>query len=159
MGLFDNIGKKGNAGELRSFSYSPGYCDMMGAGHRDCLEKNDEGQWVFISRNRENHSEPFMVTTYAVDEVAAARFESFLKERNLISLSKRLDSKEFVTDYSPWSYGIVFDCSKIGGSSFDDYCISQYRVYSKKDTELLKEIRDMFYALKGDVISEIEEKD
>lgn len=159
MGLFDNIGKKGNAGELKSFSYSPGYCDMLGAGHRDSLEKNDEGQWVIISRNRENHSEPFVVTTFAVNEESAARFESFIKERNLISLTKRLDSKEFVTDYSPWSYGIVFDCSKIGGSSFDDYRISQYRIYSKKDTELLKEVRDMFYSLKGDLISEIEEKD
>ena len=159
MGLFDNLGKKGNSGVLKSFSYSPGYCDMLGAGHSDSLKKNDEGRWVIISRNREDHSDPFMVTTYAVNNESAARFERFIKERNLISLSKRLDSKEFVTDYSPWSYEIVFDCSMIGGSSFDDYRIPQYRIYSKKDTELLKEVKDMFFSLRGDIISEMEEKD
>ena len=31
MGLFGS--KKGNAGHLSSFSYSPGYCDMTGESH------------------------------------------------------------------------------------------------------------------------------
>lgn len=159
MGLFDNFGKKGNAGDLKSFRYSPGYCDMLGAGHSDLLQKIDDGHWVFVSRNREVHSDPFMVTTYAVDDEAVSRFETFIKERKLISLTKRLDSKDFATDYSPWSYEIVFDCSKAGGSSYENYRISQYKVYSKTDMELLGEVRDMFYALKGDIISEIAEKD
>ena len=159
MGLFDNLGKKGNAGELKSFRYSPGYCDMLGAGHSDSLQKDDDGRWVFVSRNREVHSDPFIVTTYSVDDEAVARFETFIKERKLISLSKRLDSKEFATDYSPWSFEIVFDCSNVGGSSYENYRISQYRVYSKMDIKLLDETKDMFYALKGDIISEITEND
>ena len=94
-----------------------------------------------------------------MDDEATARFETFIKERNLISLSKRLDSKEFVTDYSPWGYGVVFDCSGIGGSIFDDYRISQYKIYTKKDMELLNEVKEMFFSLRGDIISETEESD
>lgn len=158
MGLFNNI-KKGNAGELNSFSYSPGYSDMRGAYHRDSLEKNDAGEWFFITRNRECHSDPVIVNTYSADQKKVSDFVSFVKDKNIISLTKRLESKEFACDYSPWSFIVVFDCSAVGGSSYDDYNISQFRIYTPKDRELLNELKEKFYNLKGDMISETEETD
>lgn len=158
MGIF-NIGKSGNAGKLKSFSYSPGYSDMRGAYHRDSLEKNDDGKWVFISRKRECHSEPTAVTTYSVSEGSASEFEAYIKKINLIKLTKRPKSNIFVTDYSPWSYSVVFDCSSAGGSSYDDYGISEYKMYSPADMKMLKDVNNRFYSLKGDLISETEEND
>ena len=157
MGLFGS--KKGNAGSLRSFSYSPGYCDMTGESHCTELKKNDDGEWVFISRDRDCHSDPFTVMTYSVSTESASEFEEYIKKINFISLSKRLKSSDFVTDYSPWHFAVVFDCSEIGGSSYDDYGISQYRIYSPIDQKLLKEVKEKFYALKGELISETTEDD
>ena len=51
------------------------------------------------------------------------------------------------------------DCSDIGGSCYDDYGISQYRVYSPMDQKLMKEVKERFYALKGELISETTEDD
>ena len=158
MSLFKSS-KNGNAGKLASFSYSPGYSDMRGAYHRDSLERSDDGEWIFVSRSREYHSAPVIVSTYAVDKEKAALIESFIKDRNVISLKKRLDSKEFACDYSPWNFCIVFDCSAAGGSSYDDYSISQYKIYTPKDRDLLNELKEKFYDLKGDLISETEEED
>lgn len=157
MGLFGS--KKGNAGHLRSFSYSPGYCDMTGESHSSELKKNDAGEWVFICRDRDVHSDPFTILTYSVSSGSASEFEEYIKKINFISLSKRLKSNEFVTDYSPWHFTVVFDCSEIGGSSYDDYGISQYRVYSPMDQKLMKEVKERFYALKGELISEATEDD
>ena len=155
MGLFGS--KKGNAGHLSSFRYSPGYCDMRGESHQCELKKNDDGAWVFISRDRDCHSDPFSVMTYSVSPEIASEFEEYIKKINFISLSKRLKSSDFVTDYSPWHFTVVFDCSEIGGSSYDDYGISQYRIYSPMDQKLLKEVKEKFYALKGELISETTE--
>lgn len=157
MGLFGS--KKGNAGHLSSFSYSPGYCDMTGESHICELKKNDAGEWVFICRDRDVHSDPFTILTYSVSSGSASEFEEYIKKINFISLSKRLKSNEFVTDYSPWHFTVVFDCSETGGSSYDDYGISQYRVYSPMDQKLMKEVKERFYALKGELISEITEDD
>ena len=157
MGLFSS--KKGNAGSLSSFSYSPGYCDMTGESHRVELKKNDGGEWVFICRDRDCHSDPFTVKTYIVSPESASEFEEHIKKVNFISLSKRLKSNEFVTDYSPWHFSVVFDCSTIGGDSYDDYGISQYRIYSPMDQKLMKEVKEKFYALKGELISETTEED
>lgn len=157
MGLFGS--KKGNAGHLSSFRYSPGYCDMRGESHQCELKKNDDGAWVFISRDRDCHSDPFSVMTYSVSPESASVFEEYIKKINFISLSKRLKSSDFVTDYSPWHFTVVFDCSEIGGSSYDDYGISQYRIYSPMDQKLLKEVKEKFYALKGELISETTEDD
>ena len=156
MGIF-NFGKSGNAGKLMSFSYSPGYSDMMGAYHRDSLEKNDDGKWVFVCSNRECHSDPTAVATYSVSQESASEFEEYIKSVNLIRLSKRPKSNIFATDYSPWSYSVVFDCSEVGGSGYDDYSIGEYKVYSPSDMKLLKEASDRFYSLKGELISEKEE--
>ncbi len=157
MGLFGS--KKGNAGHLSSFRYSPGYCDMRGESHQCELKKNDDGAWVFISRDRDCHSDPFSVMTYSVSPESASVFEEYIKKINFISLSKRLKSSDFVTDYSPWHFTVVFDCSEIGGSSYDDYGISQYRIYSPMDQKLLKEVKEKFYALKGELISATTEDD
>lgn len=157
MGLFGS--KKGNAGHLSSFRYSPGYCDMRGESHQCELKKNDDGAWVFISRDRDCHSDPFSVMTYSVSPESASVFEEYIKKINFISLSKRLKSSDFVTDYSPWHFTVVFDCSEIGGSSYDDYGISQYRIYSPMDQKLMKEVKEKFYALKGELISETTEDD
>lgn len=157
MGLFGS--KKGNAGHLSSFRYSPGYCDMRGESHQCELKKNDDGAWVFISRDRDCHSDPFSVMTYSVSPESASVFEEYIKKINFISLSKRLKSSDFVTDYSPWHFTVVFDCSEIGGSSYDDYGISQYRIYSPMDQKLLREVKEKFYALKGELISETTEDD
>lgn len=157
MGLFGS--KKGNAGSLTSFRYSPGYCDMRGESHQCELKKNDDGAWVFISRDRDCHSNPFTVLTYSVSPERASEFEEYIKKINFISLSKRLKSSEFVTDYSPWHFTVVFDCSEIGGSGYDDYGISQYRIYSPMDQKLLKEVKEKFNAIKGELISETTEDD
>ena len=157
MGLFGS--KKGNTGHLSSFRYSPGYCDMRGESHQCELKKNDDGAWVFISRDRDCHSDPFSVMTYSVSPESASEFEEYIKKINFISLSKRLKSSDFVTDYSPWHFTVVFDCSEIGGSSYDDYGISQYRIYSPMDQKLMKEVKEKFYALKGELISETTEDD
>ena len=156
MGLFGS--KKGNAGHLSSFRYSPGYCDMRGESHQCELKKNDDGAWVFISRDRDCHSDPFTVLTYSVSLERASEFEEYIKKINFISLSKRLKSKDFVTDYSPWNYCVVFDCSSIGGDSYDDYSISQFRIYTPADQKLIKEVNERFLALKGDLISETTEE-
>jgi hypothetical protein len=159
MGFFKDLMQKGNAGSLRSFSYSPGYCDMAGACHHDEIRKDEESSWTFESSNREVHSDPMKITVYAVSDEAAAEFEKFIKEKDVISLSKRPASDEFATDYSPWGYNVVFDCSASGGSSYESYSISEYKKYSENDMSLLKEVRERFYALKGDIISENIEKD
>ncbi len=155
MDIF-RIPKKGNAGALRTFSYSPGYSDMRGAYHQDKIEKNDNGEWEFVSSNRDMHSSPMMLTTYRVSADAVAEFESFIKEKNLIDLSNRPDSDMFVYDYSPRSYGIVFDCSAVGGSRYESYGFSQYKVFSDDDDALLRQVIEMFYALRGEKISESE---
>lgn len=157
MGLFGS--KKGNAGSLRSFRYSPGYCDMTGEYHQSELKKNDEGEWVFVCRDRDSHSDPFTILTYSVSSKSASEFEEYIKKINFISLSKRLKSKDFITDYSPWHFSVVFDCSEIGGSSYDEYSIYQYRIYSPADRKLMDEAEKRFYDLKGELIFETTEDD
>ena len=155
MGLFGS--KKGNAGTLSSFRYSPGYSDMSGGCHNSELKRNDDGNFVFVTRDREWHNEPLTVKTYTVSSERAVEFEEYIKKVNFISLSKRLKSNDFVTDYSPWNYCVVFDCSSIGGDSYDDYSISQFRIYTPADQKLIKEVNERFLALKGDLISETTE--
>ena len=152
------FGNKSSKGKLKSFRYSPGYSDMRGASHSDILEMNEDGKWVIVSRNRDYYNEPVRVTTYAVSSEAEAQFEEFIGKKNLISLSKRLKSKLFIHDHSPWCYEIEYDFSGTGGNSSEDYRIHQYKVYTKADLDLLSEVREMFCSLKGDIISEETEK-
>lgn len=70
-------------------------------------------------------------------------------------LTKRKDCKEFITDYSPWSFRIVLENESYG----DSYDISQYKRYSKRDYSLLEKLREQFYNLRGRKISEITGKE
>ncbi len=146
-------------GELLTAAYSPGYSDMRGASHNERLERNDDGAWVIVSRDRESVGEPTTVTTYAVSEEAAARFEAFLKERDVPALSDRRESGEFATDYSPWSWEIVCERAAADGKrERDRYEIWEFRDYSEQDIALLRELRREFQALRGAVLSEKKEK-
>ena len=146
-------------GTLLEFAYSPGYGDMNGASHYEKLCRNDGGEWIIISRNRESFDEPLIETTYAVSAEAAADFEAFLREKDIVSLSDRPDSTDFITDYSPWGYNLYFDNSSLGGNKRERYGIEEYKVYSERDCALLKELNQAFRDLRGDVLSEVGETD
>ena len=145
-------------GELKSFSYSPGYGDMNGASHHERLVKNDEGDWIIESSDRDSFDEPMMITVYAVSADAVEKFEAYIKDKNIVSLENRKDSDEFITDYSSWSYTFDFDNTAVGGSKWDYYNVSQYKQYSKADYALLKELDQQFEALHGEIISQETEK-
>ena len=146
-------------GALLEFAYSPGYGDMNGASHYEKLCRNDAGEWIVVSRNRESLDEPMIETTYAVSAEAAAGFEAFLREKDIVSLSDRPDSTDFITDYSPWGYNLYFDNSSLGGKKRERYGIGEYKVYSDEDYALLKELNQAFRDLRGDKLSEVEETD
>lgn len=153
MSKFINSHRMINAGKLVSFSYSPGYSDLEGAYHCDTLERNGEGNWVIICRDCDSIEEPVCVTTCSVSDADALHFEQFIKKRRLASLSKRLKSPVFLTDYSPWSVEMVFDCTESGGSRKVRIRMDQYRIYTRRDLKLLDETTDMFYSILGDVLS------
>ena len=150
---------KTELGKLIGFNHHPGYSDMDGGYHNESLERNDAGEWVIVSYDRDSYDEPTRITTYAVNEDNVKAFESFIIEKNIVKLEKRRDSDEFVTDYSPWSYTITFDNSSTGGEGRESYRIEEYKKYSKRDSELIKELYKKFSDLKGEVISETIESD
>lgn len=154
-----NLPGRTKLGELKSFSYSPGYSDMAGACHYEDLQKDENGNWVIVSRNRESFDEPTIVTTYAVSEDALKEFETYLKESNITSLSDRKDSEDFATDYSAWNYSIVFDNSASGGKRNEFYSIGEYKKYSDKDYARLNDLNERFKKLYGKVLSEEIEED
>lgn len=139
---------------LRKIEYIPGYGDMRGERHYQSLEKNGDGEWVIVSSDREYFDAPTVITTYEVSTEAVAQFEVFLAKKKILSLSDRKDSKDFITDYRPWSFCIVSD-----DGTYGKYCtIEQYKQYSRKDYELLTKLREQFYNLRGRKISEVTEK-
>ena len=77
----------------------------------------------------------------------------------MLSLEKRKDSDDFMTDYSPWSISFTFITEKNGQSERETHKISQYKKYYDVDYKIIKEITERFEALRGDVISTVEEKD
>ena len=156
---FSDLFSKAPQGSLHSFTYSPGYCDMDGGSHHTELTKTENGEWNYITSNRSEHSEPMTVSTYAVSEQKVSEFETFIKESKFTALSKRPKSDVFVTDYSPWHFGIDFVSSASGKRSYERYNITEYKKYSDKDRGLMKEVLDRFHALKGALISEVTEND
>ncbi len=150
--------------EMKDFNlvrvrFSPGYGDMLGGYHSSSLEKDENGNWVFICRDREEHSSPTTVSVYAVSDEKAAEFEDFISKNKVTSLEKRLKSDLFATDYSPWSWTFDYETTSFGKVKRDDCRLEEYRRYSKKDMELLSELREKFNGLRGDKISETVEED
>ncbi|MBR6258215.1 MAG: hypothetical protein IKR23_12725 [Lachnospiraceae bacterium] len=109
---------------------------------------NEKGEWIITCVDREDCNDPLTRTVYPVSIEAFERFETFIKENNIADLSKRKQSIEFATDYSPWYYNITFDLSSPGGSACENIEISEFRMYTDQDRELLKELKQQFKALK-----------
>lgn len=146
------------SGELTGFAHSPGYSDMNGGYHCESLRRDKSGAWQIEKRDRNSLDEPEIVKTYAVSDSALAAFEQFLNDKKILALENRKESDEFVTDYSPWGYSIIFDKSASGGKKMERHSIGQYKKYSDKDYKLLKELQQEFEKLYGELISEVEEK-
>ncbi|MBO4326263.1 MAG: hypothetical protein J5950_03215 [Clostridia bacterium] len=145
--------------KLRGLCFSPGYCDMLGGAHSTSLERNENGNWIFVSRDREEHTSPTVVSTYSVSSESVAEFENYIKSRKVFSLAKRPKSDLFVTDYSPWTYSIEYDKTVLGKTK-REYCrITEYKKYSKKDNDRIKELHDRFMALRGQVLSQTANED
>lgn len=145
------------AKELKDFRYSPGYCDMRGASHREVMKPDEKGVWTITSRDKEIWSDPMTVTVYEVSEEDLKSFETFLREKNIPSLANRLKSPDFLTDYSPWEIELtMFDSSALLEKE-KEYVIRQYRIYTKKDQELIEELKQRFKDLHGKKISERKE--
>lgn len=146
-------------GSLYSFSYRPGYSDMNGAYHSEGLKMNKDGSWIIESDDREEIGEPTVVTTYAVDAAAVFEFEAFLKEKKVLTLENRKDSDDFMTDYSSWSISFSFVHEENGEKKYEDHRIDQYKKYYDADYKIIGEIIDKFNALRGEVLSQREERD
>ena len=148
----------GQMTDLLEFRYSPGYSDMDGENHQEVLKKDEEGTWRIFSRNRKSIDEPSTETVYAVSEEDVAGFADFIREKNVISLVDREESDDFITDYSAWNFNIVCaipDESRASGFRRQIYSFGEYKQYSDKDYELIKELMQKFAGIYGEKISEV----
>ena len=102
---------------------------------------------------------PTEVRRYSVSEKSVAVFEIFLEKSKVLSLDKHPKSSVFATDYSPWRYSIDYEKTVFGKTKQCDCQITEYRIYSRRDRDLISELRELFMALKGDLISETAEED
>ena len=143
--------------KISRVSFSPGYGDMLGAYHGCELRKEKDGRWICVCRDREAHCEPTVVTVYCVSDEAVARFEEFIKENGIFALENRPESDLFMTDYSPWSWNIDYDTVFSGKTERRYFSLGEYRRYSGRDYELLRELERRFLALRGEKISETRE--
>ena len=148
--------EKTEVGEFLAFSYSPGYSDMDGARHREDLEKDASGKWIITKEDRSSFEDPTIVTKYEVPDEEVAKFAAFIVRKNVLDLQYREDSDDFITDYASWGYRFTYDNSSVGGDSYETYGISEYKQYSDKDYELLKELDTMFENMHTNKISEEE---
>ena len=146
-------------GELLEFRFSPGYGDMAGGYHNEDLSRDENGQWVIVSKDRTVFSDPTTVTTYAVSEEAVRDFISFIAEEKVLELVDRKESDLFITDYSPWSFTFVFRSTSEKDIRPKRFYITEYREYSKKDSSLIKAMEQRFRATRGEVLSETTEED
>ncbi|MCR5694860.1 MAG: hypothetical protein K6G89_07835 [Clostridia bacterium] len=145
--------------KLRKFYFSPGYGDMLGGCHSKTVRMNKTGEWVFEVSEREDHRSPTILTTYEVLPDKLSGLEAFIEKKGILSLEKRPKSNVFITDYSPWSYGIEYTKTSFGKTTRCYCSFSQYRKYSPHDYDLMEELRGRFEALRGEKIAEIIEKD
>ncbi len=128
---------------LAEFDYQPGCNDMAGEYHVNYLRCKD-GEWTIRSIDRTPDTREETTTVYAVDTADVAALEAFINENKIYKLADRNENDLFITDYTPWSYTIVF--GKVG--SRKTYRFGEYQDYSEEDRELIKELRDRFLALK-----------
>ena len=138
--------------------YSPGYGDMRGQYHAVSLRKDKNGSWTCVSRDREDHRAPTVTAVCAVSDEAAEQFLAFIEKEDILSLQNRRKSDLFASDYSPWSWNIDYEAESFGKSKKCSCSIEEYKEYSGKDRELLKELRRRFTALPGEKISEAAEE-
>ncbi|MCR5830710.1 MAG: hypothetical protein K6G67_01035 [Lachnospiraceae bacterium] len=125
-------------GELIEFRCYPGYSDMNGGYHGECLKKDEGGEWIIESSNKESIEDPEITTVYSVDAKSEQEFEAFLKEKNVASLKNRMDSEDlasmnrFVVSLDE---PVVTDTVRITitgakkGEKYDDICMSEVLVY------------------------------
>ncbi|MBR5995118.1 MAG: hypothetical protein IK026_00835 [Eubacteriaceae bacterium] len=146
-------------GELLEFSYSPGYSDMAGGYHNEDLHRDENGQWVIISRDRPVFSDPTTIKTYAVTEEAVRDFLSFITEKKFLELQDREESDLFATDYSPWSFTFIFRSTSETDFRPKRYRITEYKEYSKNDRSLIQDTVKQFVAMYGELLSETTEDD
>ena len=139
--------------------YSPGYSDMLGGHHNMTLKKNENGEWVCICRDREDHSAPTVAATHEVSAGDVEQFFAFLAKKRVYSLEKRLQSTMFITDYSPWHFSIDYKKRLFGKTAERSCYLKQYRIYTPHDRKILKELFERFTALCGNKISETSEED
>ncbi len=147
---------------LRKMSYSPGYSDMLGGDHGSQLKKDENGDWIFVRTDREQHNLPDNVTVYEVTAGAAAELEAFIASaRHRISaLPRRPKSDLFATAYSPWSCSLEYDTVSFGKPRRAAVGFSEFRKYSGRDRALIRELIQKFNDLPGRMISgETEEPD
>ena len=141
--------------ELREITYNPGYCDMRGAYHRMILKKDGEGAWVFLCHDREYHSAPTVSVTYAVSGEAVAALGEWIVQARILSLEKRPNSDDFVTDYSPWDFEIEYDKTVFGKTVRKYGRLLMYKRYSRRDEKRLAALRERFLALRGEKIADL----
>ncbi len=143
---------------IERICYSPGYGDMRGGYHEVVLKKDDDGNWTYVTSDRETHDQPTVTATYAVSKEAVAELEAFIEEKKILSLESRSESDMFATDYSPWSWSIDYEKTSFGKTK-QEYCrFGEYQRYSDRDYELLNELKERFTAVRGEKISEKKEK-
>ena len=140
---------------LRELRYSPGYSDMRGARHEEVLKKDENGTWIIVCSDRDYYNAPVIVTTYEVKTDKVLDFEAFLKKKDILSLQNRKQSKDFICDYHPWEFRLIFDDISLEKSKYEYYSFDQYKSFSYKDMSLIKKLRENFKALRGAKISEI----
>ena len=143
--------------KINRVSYSPGYGDMLGGRHESTLRKDRDGSWICVCSDRETHDRPAVTTVYAVSSEAVAGFEEFIKSKKVLSLEERPDSDLFVTDYSPWSWSVDYDTASFGKTKREYCSFGEYKKYSGRDYELLRELEKRFIAIRGEKISETAE--
>ena len=143
--------------KITGVSYSPGYGDMLGGYHSSTLRKDKDGNWTFVSSDRETHDRPTVTTTYAVFAEAVDQFEKFINDNKVISLEGRPRSDLFATDYSPWGWSIDYETTSFGKTKREYCSFGEYKRYSARDYELLNELEKRFTALRGEKLSETSE--
>ena len=144
--------------KIHRISYSPGYGDMLGGYHESTLKQDKDGNWTLVCSDRNVYNEPTVTTTYAVSAEDVAKFEEFIKSNKILSLENRPESDMFATDYSPWSWSIDYETTSFGKTKREHCSIEEYRRYSGRDCDILKELCKRFESLRREKISETEEE-